>query len=138
MITYKNITDVEVLNEMPEGATALVNDGGELKQVGCEKFRKKEIPTVIASYDGENFSIDMPFDELWTILHEDTPVFAFFHNMTDRYAWLPVALIDNGCGKILFCSDLELEPTYGGYGYHLCCCYGPDNIIYENDPNSCA
>lgn len=44
MITYKNITDVEVLNEMPEGATALVNDGGELKQVGCEKFGgKKEI-----------------------------------------------------------------------------------------------
>lgn len=38
MITYKNITDVEVLNEMPEGATALVNDGGELKQVGCEKM----------------------------------------------------------------------------------------------------
>ena len=38
MITYKNITDVEVLNEMPEGATALVNDDGELKQVACEKM----------------------------------------------------------------------------------------------------
>lgn len=38
MITYKNITDVEVLNEMPEGATALINDGGELKQVACKEM----------------------------------------------------------------------------------------------------
>lgn len=38
MITYKNITDVEVLENVPENAMALVNDGGKLKQVACEKM----------------------------------------------------------------------------------------------------
>ncbi len=36
MITYKNITDVEVLNEMPEGAKVMVNDSGELKQAALD------------------------------------------------------------------------------------------------------
>ena len=38
MITYKNITDVEVLESVPENAMALVNDGGELKQVACKEM----------------------------------------------------------------------------------------------------
>lgn len=72
MITYKNITDVEVLNEMPEGATALVNDGGELKQVGLDKFNKKELAERVVVFRYENY--DNPtcnltfeeFDTLWT------------------------------------------------------------------------
>lgn len=67
MITYKNITDVEVLNEMPEGATALVIDDGELKQVGLDKFNKKEIAerVVVFRYDDnyDNPTCNLTFEE---------------------------------------------------------------------------
>jgi hypothetical protein len=36
MITYKNITDIEALNEMPDGAKVMINDSGELKQTALD------------------------------------------------------------------------------------------------------
>ena len=63
MITYKNITDVEVLENVPENAMALVNDGGELKQVACSGFGGNPAIAVINSQDG-NFSCEnMTYEE---------------------------------------------------------------------------
>lgn len=67
MITYKNITDVEVLNEMPEGVTALVNDGGELKQISLDLCIPKEevepdVWVTFKNIDG-NFTCNLTHDE---------------------------------------------------------------------------
>lgn len=66
MITYKNITDVEVLNEMPEGATALVIDDGELKQVACEKFGSKNQNNdklIVHYFSDDNITANLTHDE---------------------------------------------------------------------------
>lgn len=65
MITYKNITDVEVVNEIPENATALINDGGELKQVACEQFggKNQNNNKLIVHYSDDNITANLTYDE---------------------------------------------------------------------------
>ena len=71
MITYKNITEVEVVNEIPENATALINDGGELKQVACKEMGGSAgggIFYVKFVYDPETYypnQADKTFEEIY-------------------------------------------------------------------------
>ena len=104
MITYKNITDVEVLNEMPEGATALVNDDGDLKQVACEKmgspiigggvatafFKQDGYDNVLAGVasadeapEGTYTCINMTFDEACQVVMSGQPIEVIFMTTID-------------------------------------------------------
>lgn len=126
MITYKNITDVEVLENVPENAMALVNDGGELKQVACSGFGGGGSDVVLFAVNRDTGVCTC--NTSYEVLRSKIDNFEPFVCAINRY--------DPYTDPILipaFASKISIEDNYIGLGFYSSRNDATYNVTYASD-----
>ena len=132
MITYKNITDVEVLENVPENAMALVNDGGELKQVACSRFGGGSSGAGVAMIhlsvdDNEEFHASATWEELAELYNAGYQIRMFFDEEAQYFEMVSPARVNPSTG--LNSAVFSSVGCDNAYIYVTSVLVNPDNSV---------